>query len=331
AHQAIQNARELTGQLLTFAKGGSPVFGIVETAKLIREIVEFNLHGSNVAQDIQIQENLWYIKADKGQISQVITNLTINGRQAMPEGGTLHVEAENIPDMKKENLPEMSGEFVKITIQDEGDGMTPEILNHIFTPYYTTKVKGHGLGLAVVHSIVKKHKGKIFVDSAAKTGTTFTIYLPAIRDIKTENEARFLYDDDISHHANTLRILLMDDEEMLRSLGKEMMRCMGHAVETVEDGESALKKYRDSYKKGSPYDLVILDLTVPGGKGGKETVKELLQIDPEVKVIVSSGYADDPIIANYEHYGFKGKLTKPFTMNELKEQLTKLTRKNKKF
>jgi PAS domain S-box-containing protein len=330
AHKAIQNARELTGQLLTFAKGGSPVFGIVETAKLVREIVEFNLHGSNVAQDIQIEDNLWYIKADKAQISQVITNLTVNGRQAMPEGGTLHIYAENIPNMNAEGFSKLAGEYVKIKIQDEGQGMTSEILKHIFTPYYTTKVKGHGLGLAVVHSIVKQHNGRVLVDSVANKGTCFTIYLPAIRGIETEDKAGFLHTGAAHFHTSSLRILLMDDEEMLRSLGKEMMRCMGHAVDTTSDGQSALEKYKNSYEKGSPYDLVILDLTVPGGKGGKETVKELLKINPEAKVIVSSGYAEDPIIANYENYGFKGKLTKPFTMNELKEQLTRLTRKDKK-
>ena len=323
ANKALESARQLTGQLLTFAKGGDPVLKTVNMARLIRDTVEFNLSGSNVSSHHDIVPDLWPVKADRGQMGQVIANLTINAKQAMPSGGALHVRAENVPEAECQSMTDISGPCVRLTMRDEGTGIPPKIVDRIFDPYFTTKQTGRGLGLAVTHSIIEKHGGRINVDSVSDIGTTFTVLLPADTSetiqLKTcENEAeRNLGPESAS-------ILLMDDEVTVRKAASKMMETCGYEVDTVPDGRNAVEKYAEAQDNDRPYDLVILDLTVPAGMGGKKTVQEILSIHPDARVIVTSGYSSDPVLANYADYGFCGKLAKPFEMETLKREISRV-------
>ncbi|MCD4654883.1 PAS domain S-box protein [bacterium] len=312
AHDAIHSARQLTGQLLTFAKGGTPVLDTVETATLVKHSVEFSLHGSNVVPEFTLQDNLWSIKADEGQIGQVLANLAINAKQAMPDGGTLHVTGKNMKKAEKSIATNLAGDYVCLTIRDEGTGILPKIIERIFDPYFSTKSSGHGLGLAVVHSIITQHGGRIEVSSTPDIGSTFTVFLPAIfgnESMDCEDVSR-KYDE--TEATSALNILLMDDDKIILDLGTEMIGIIGHNIETVSNGDEALNKFVTAMENGNPFDLVIMDLTIPGSKGGKETVLEILKICPHAKAIVSSGYANDPVMARYSYYGFSGMLANPF-------------------
>ncbi len=324
AHETIADARRLTGQLLTFSKGGAPVLDTVNTDKLVRDTVEFNLRGSNVMAEFNLQDGLWSIIADKGQIGQVLANLTVNAKQAMPGGGILQVEGQNLSGTEEAATIDPTGDFVRIAIRDQGTGIAPKHIDRIFDPYFSTKDTGHGLGLAVVNSIIDQHNGKIEVQSKPEEGSVFTIYLPAARKTETKKIHETPDTDGKTNLSSNLHILLMDDEEIIRNIGSEMLEFLGHTVDVAAEGSEALKKYDGARESGDAYDLVIMDLTVPGGKGGAETVKELLEKDPAARVIVSSGYASGPVLANYTEYGFTGKLTKPFTINELKREIVRL-------
>jgi PAS domain S-box-containing protein len=314
AYDSMERAKSLTKQLLTFSKGGEPVLDALDLKSLIKDFVKFNLTGSNVKPVFNIAEDLWNIKADKGQISQVIGNLVINAKQAMPDGGNIYVKAENAETE--------FGEYVRIHIKDEGVGIEQENLDKIFDPFFTTKQEGSGLGLSTVHSIIRKHNGTITVESVVGKGTVFIIMLPAeknlsgIKNIVDKHESELIF-------AN-LKILIMDDESMIREVAKDMLKSLGCFVDEALDGDEAVKKYKKAYDEKTPYDIVIMDLTIPGKKGGKEAVKEILEINENAVVIVASGYSTDPIIANYEEYGFSGRLMKPFKFMELKEEIRKI-------
>ncbi|MCK5131470.1 MAG: PAS domain S-box protein [Candidatus Sabulitectum sp.] len=324
AHNAIQSARRLTGQLLTFSKGGAPVFKTVETAELLQGTVEFNLHGSNVKPEIELPDALWSIKADRGQIEQVIANLTINSKQAMPRGGTLHIEAKNIPFPMVGNDSDLTCDSVQLTFRDEGTGIPPEIIDNIFDPYFSTKDSGHGLGLAVVHSIIKQHNGHIRVSSTPNAGTTFTVTLPVVSGTESEDAEKSLMADSAPDTKLNLHVLIMDDEQIVRSIAGQLLERLGHTVGTSVDGDEALRKYTEAMENGNPFDLVIMDLTIRGGKGGKETITEMLEIDPHAKVIVSSGYASGTIMSDYSMFGFSGKLAKPFVLADLKTVISRV-------
>lgn len=322
AHHSILSARRLTGQLLTFAKGGAPVFKIVDMTRLIQETVEFNLHGTNVKPEIELQDNLWSIMADEGQIEQVLGNLTINSKQAMPCGGALHVAGRNLPISEAYSEADLTSDSILLTIKDEGIGIPPKIIDHIFDPYFSTKETGHGLGLAIVYSIIKQHKGHISVSSEPNTGTTFTIILPAVPETGRENaDAVDITRGNIAAKSS-FHILLMDDEEIARKVATQLLERLGHTTDTAVHGDEAIKKYTEGIKTGKPFDLVIMDLTIRDGKGGKKTIEELLKIYPEAKVIVSSGYSSGPIMANFSSYGFSGKLAKPFMAADLQDTIT---------
>ena len=325
AYNTIETARGLTGQLLTFATGGAPEISIVNTAELVRESVDFNLHGSNIQVEFNLPEGLWPLEADKGQIGQVIANLVTNARQAMPDGGTLCVEACNLPSSAQNRSANSSGDMVQIKIRDEGQGIPPDIIERIFDPYFTTKDKGHGLGLAVVTSIIVQHNGTIDVRSMPGAGSTFEICLPAHSAFGGVDSEDSPVPDSVSADASALRILVMDDEPIILQLCEKMITHLGHNVDTVGDGEAAIKKYTEAMAEEQPYDIVIMDLTIRGGMGGEETVRNLLKIDPSVRAVVASGYASDPVIANYSDYGFQEKMPKPYALKDLKEVIARVS------
>jgi len=321
SEKAREKATKLTQQLLTFAKGGDPLLEMVNIGQVIRDSIKFSLSGSNVITVLDLPDDLWQIKADKGQLSQVITNLVINSDQAMPDGGTMTIEAENIRDIDISIATHLSGEVIKLSISDDGAGISTENLKLIFDPYFTTKQAGSGLGLATIHSIITKHNGYINVVSELGIGTTFTIYLPADSSISQLNDAT-PSDEAEKQGANAGHILVMDDDEMILNLSTDIIETFGYTVDTAVDGKEAVEKYTAAIKSGKAFDVVIMDLTIPGGMGGKEAVQELLALYPQVKVIVSSGYSTDPVMANYRDYGFKGRLVKPFQMDDLQKELS---------
>ncbi len=317
--KATLRAIGLTGQLLTFSKGGAPVKKTLSISELIRDCALFALSGSNAQCLFSFQNDLWPADIDGGQISQVINNLVINADHAMPEGGTIQVSAENIVIDANHSLLLQPGGYINISIQDQGIGISEQCLPKIFDPYFTTKQKGSGLGLATAYSIIDKHDGHIAVKSKLGVGTTFNIYLPASEKEVPEEKAT-------QRHAfvGKGRILVMDDEAPIRHIAGEMLRIIGYAVEFAKDGAAAVKRYQKAMESGKPFDAVIMDLTIPGGMGGKEAVQLLLEIDPEVNAVVSSGYSNDPVMSGFRKYGFKGVVVKPYNIEELGKALQKI-------
>ncbi|ADH85120.1 ATP-binding protein [Desulfurivibrio alkaliphilus] len=312
--KASQRAQGLTQQLLTFARGGAPIRQAASIAGIIRDSADFVLRGSEVSCRYEIPHDLKLVNVDSGQISQVIQNIIINAREAISGSGTITVSCRNLGPVKK--MP--ADEYVEIKISDSGSGISREEQGKIFDPYFTTKEKGSGLGLAVCHSIIAKHHGKISVESAPGQGCTFTILLPVANSAGIPAEA-----DDRPAPAHNLsrRILLMDDEEMVRRVAARILQQLGCQVQETTDGEAAISAYRQAREEGQPFDLVIMDLTIPGGMGGKEAVKEIRRLDPQARVIVSSGYANDPIMAEPEKYGFDGVISKPYLLKDLEQVL----------
>jgi PAS domain S-box-containing protein len=322
AEQACLRAQALSRQLLTFAMGGTPIKKIISIAKLLKESPELILSGSKSRAELSIPDDLWSVEADEGQISQVISNLLINADQAMPEGGVIKIRAENILVEDEPNLPIARRKCVKITFTDEGTGISSKYLDKIFDPYFSTKQKGSGLGLTTAYSIVKNHNGHISVESQLGVGTTFHIYFPA-----TEAEVPADTPETAKPARGQGMVLVMDDDEMVRKVLKEMLSHLGYEADFAVDGSKAIEKFVKARKSGRPFDAMILDLTVPGDMGGKETIEKLLEIDPQVKAIVSSGYSDDPIMAEFQKYGFSGVITKPYRVAELSKILQRVITK----
>ncbi len=318
SEKASIRAQNLTQQLLTFAKGGSPVKRPSSLKRIILETAEFALKGSNVACRFDFDKDLWLVEVDPGQISQVLHNLILNADQAMPDGGIIKIEARNMRVQKESRGVVPPGDYVVITVQDHGKGIPSDLLPKIFDPYFTTKEHGSGLGLAVCFSIIRKHGGFITVDSVYGKGTSFHVYLPAFQERIT------IQDEEKDLTLNTSRgknILIMDDDPNVLQLLTESLRYLGHETEIAMDGREALAKYKQALEKGNPFDAVIMDLTIPGGMGGKEALTRLLEIDPKAKVIVSSGYSKDDTITNYRRYGFCASLPKPYKLEVLNSVL----------
>jgi PAS domain S-box-containing protein len=314
AETATVRAKGLTQQLLAFSKGGAPVKKPTSIAALIKDTAEFSLSGSNVGCEFSMEDDLWVAEVDEGQVGQVIHNVVINADQAMPTGGTIKIRAENVTVGKKSPLPLKEGRYVKVSIADPGIGISEKYLSRIFDPFYTTKEKGSGLGLSTSFTIINQHDGTITVDSEVGVGTTFHIFLPA-------SEERLVVEKKERKKPKTGqgRILLVDDDESVRRSAGKILKRLGYQVKFAKDGAEGIRLYEKAMAKKQPFDIILMDLTIPGGMGGKEAIEKLLKIDPGAKAIVSSGYSDDRVLSNFEEYGFYGAVTKPYRIDELAE------------
>lgn len=326
AKQASISAKELTGHLLTFAKGGEPKKQLTELAGTVCNAANPGVLGDRFSCRFTLPEDLWPVEIDREQIAQVIKNIVINATQAMEDGAVIDITCANIDSRGEKHLDRLpSGPYVRITIADSGAGMPAEILPQIFDPYFSTKSEGHGLGLAICYSIVHKHNGLIAVESSPGTGAAFFIYLPAQPGESAGSAAAG--SESVEAVSQPLRILVMDDDQMIREVVGAMLDLLGHQVFFAQDGAEAVKKFQEAEETGAPMDLILMDLVIPGGMGGKEAVREILRIRPEAKAIVSSGYSNDPVLANFREYGFSAAIPKPYQLKELARILNKTATK----
>ena len=317
AKKASKHASQLTQQLLTFSKGGVPIKETASISELIEDTASFALRGSNVRCEYSIPEDLWLVEIDKGQISQVINNLVMNANHAMPKGGVIGIDAENVLSGAYIGLSLKEGKYIKISVKDEGIGIPVKYLPKIFDPYFTTKEDGNGLGLATCYSIINKHGGYITVESEMGVGTTFYIYLPASEQKRFEMQEIEEEKPYLGHG----KILFMDDEEEVIDIAAEMLTQLGYEIVSARNGTEAIELYKKANGAGEPIEAVILDLTIPGDMGGKEAIQKLREIDPQVKAIVSSGYSNDPVMSEYMSYGFNSVIAKPYEVKELSKVL----------
>ncbi len=319
AEQAVKQARDLSQQLLTFAKGGVPLKEPLALPQFIREIANFVVRGSHIKVEFEVADDLWPVEADPSQISQVLNNLLINAIQAMPEGGVITIRARNVW-LEEETSSLAPGRYVCLEVEDQGVGIPKRLLDRIFDPYFTTKEEGNGLGLAIVHSIIKKHGGHIEVFSEKGKGTKFVIYLPATeKKPRSKEGTRFKTIFPVGG-----RVLVLDDDEFVCEVVSEMLKGLGFEVVNVTNGEKMLELYRQALENGEPYLFVLTDLTLPGQKGGSEFARKLLEIDPHAIVIAMSGYANDPVMADPESFGFRAAVAKPFRLEDLRRVLTQV-------
>jgi signal transduction histidine kinase/CheY-like chemotaxis protein len=316
AASACQRAKFLSSQLLTFAKGGAPVRRVASITQLVTDAVHLARSGSPIAIELEIAEGLWSAQVDPGQIGQVLHNILINAREAMSGGGSIEVRAENIVFQSNSGDADP---LVRISIRDQGHGISPDVLRRIFDPYFTTKPGGSGLGLATAYAIVVKHGGNLSVESTPGAGTVFTVDLPAsLESPLSQSPITFLM------QTGTERLLVMDDDEALRDLSKAVLTTLGYEVQTAGDGAEAVDLYERSKAAGKGFDAVLLDLTVTGGMGGLEAAAMLKQLDPSARLIVSSGYSDAPVMSHFAEYGFDAVILKPWTVKEMSEVLRKV-------
>jgi len=317
--KASNRAKELTQQLLTFAKGGTLVKKVAPVDEIVKEAVQFTLHGSNVRCQYIDPEKLWNAAVDTGQITQVINNLVINAMQAMPRGGDLFITMENRDLVRADKVPLPNGPYLHIGVRDTGTGIPEEFLPKVFDPYFTTKKTGNGLGLASCYSIVKNHGGLLDVESTPGIGTEFHIYLPA--SIEGAAQART---EKTSPIHGSGRVLVMDDDESIRNTNVKLLRSLGYTTVSAHNGPETVEFFKQALDRVDPFDVVLMDLTVPGGNGAQETMQHILQLDPNAKGIVTSGYNNNPVVAQYHEYGFKAALVKPFSIVELSVVLADL-------
>lgn len=326
---ASLRAKDIVQRFLTFSTGGSPMKRVVDVQIPLQEAVGLALSGSTIDLALNLDQGLWQAKIDPGQISQALLEIVENAKDAMPEGGKLNIRGENIhfaPSSRLGSHALAKGDYVKITIQDSGQGISEKNIHRVFDPYFSTKTrgtdKGTGLGLSTAYSIIKKHDGFIEIFSEEGRGTSIDIYLP--RALAVEEKARVPVATP-AIKAGKKRILVMDDEELIRNLTHGMLDHLGHEALLTENGEQALELYTKAKEEGNPFDLVILDLTIKGGMGGKDTMKNLHALDPQVKAIVASGYSSDPVMSNFREYGFLAAVQKPFSIDEIRKVLSRIS------
>jgi signal transduction histidine kinase/CheY-like chemotaxis protein len=316
-------AKELAHRLITFAKGDEPIRKVGFISQLLRDSAELPLSGSNVSCKFLLPDDLWPVEMDDVQIRQVIHNLVVNAREAMPEGGTIYIHAENINVTAENGLPLKEGRYVKWSVKDHGRGIPREHLSKIFDPYFTTKpagsARGKGLGLTICYTIIKKHDGFITVESEQGVGSTFLVYLPALslKGPVTEKDGDQVF-------TSKGKILVMDDEEAVRNSIGIVLHYLGYEVEFARDGSEAIDLYKGAKEKDQPFSAVILDLNVTDGKGAKETIKELLQIDPQIKTVLTTGYTNDPVASEIGKYGFSAAIAVPYDLEKMKDILSTL-------
>ncbi|MCK9460285.1 MAG: PAS domain-containing protein [Proteobacteria bacterium] len=320
ACRALERARGLTSQLLTFSKGGMPVKTLTSARALIEESTGFALHGSAAGRAFSIAEDLWPVEVDEGQISQVLQNLVLNASQAMPEGGVVRISAENVRVAADEGLPLEPGRYVRIGVADSGCGIPEENLDRVFDPYFTTKPGGSGLGLATTYSILRRHGGHVSVESTVGVGSTFRVYLPATARSREER----VLDAPADSEARSGRVLLMDDDAVIREVATRMLESLDYTVEAVEEGAAAVETYCAALDGGRRFDAVIMDLTIVGGMGGRDAVRLLKERDRTAVVLASSGYSNDPVMSDHAAHGFDGVLPKPYTVAQLAAALRRL-------
>ncbi len=324
ARRAVMTAKNLTQQLITFADGGEPVRQVIDVERLLRDSVRISLHGSTVTDRIIVAPRLWRIMADEGQIGQVFHNLLLNAREAMPGGGQVTIELNNT-ELKAADLPPLPpGDYLRLRIADQGEGIAPDVLPKIFDPYFSTKErgvqKGMGLGLTICHSVVLKHGGTIAVDSRLGAGTSVSVYLPATRATAPAADEPVLR---VTADVRRAKVLVMDDEETVRKMVGMVVRQVGHVATLAADGQEAIEHYRQARESGEPFDLAILDLSVRNGLGGVETLRALRTMDPTAKAVVMSGYANDEALQDHERYGFRASIKKPFDIAALKNVIAR--------
>lgn len=321
AEKATKRAAEISQQLLTFARGGEPNKKVISFQHLILESASLMLRGSNVKAVLNVPESLHSLIADEGQISQVLNNLILNAAQSMPGGGTLTVTANNIALSAGNSLGLPAGSYVKAELRDQGCGISPENLKRIFDPYFSTKAAGTGLGLASAFSIIQRHNGNISVNSTNGAGTVFTLYLPSIDISRAEHRQSA---SEKSGKGQRGTVLVMEDEEMIRDIVATMLNHLGYKAKTCASGEEAVELYLKAVAAGDPFRAVIMDLTIPGGMGGKQAAEQILASFPKARLIVSSGYSNDPVMANFKEFGFCGAIAKPYNVREFEQVLNSL-------
>ncbi len=314
---SIDQASALATRFQTFSKGGEPVKELTNISKVIEIAESMALSGSNCAAKKYFATDLWSVNVDPKQMNETFMNLLINAKQAMPMGGEIELQAENITLAGNELADLPAGDYVKITIEDEGTGIPKDDLKYIFDPFYSTKETGHGLGLSSVHFIIQKHGGHIKVYSEVGEGTSFIIYLPSSKDEALKEKKKEVELVKGAHD----KVLIMDDEKDIRENLIEFGEVLDYEVVGAKNGEEAIELYKEAMDSGEPFSAVILDLMVKGGMGGKETIERLKKIDSNVKAIVFSGYSNKPVVANHEEYGFAAKLIKPVTVQQLAKTL----------
>lgn len=319
AEKAALQAKTLTQQLLTFSKGGAPVLEATTIDQLVEDYAQFILRGSNVRCEIEKDPNLWAVDADRGQIAQVVNNLIINADQSMPKGGVIRLVLTNeaVHGHQVPALPR--GDYVCITVKDDGVGISPENLNRVFDPYFTTKEIGNGLGLASSYSTVKSHRGLMTVESKIGVGSTFRVYLP--KTAQPVGSAKEPEEEDTTIHSGKGRILVMDDMEAMMLVAGEIISMLGYEVEFSRNGTEAIELYKKAKESGNPFDAVVFDLTVPGGMGGEEACGILRQYDPDLIAIASSGYTTSNVMSDFKNAGFNAVVPKPYRIKEMSDVL----------
>ena len=328
AEKAALQARLLTQQLLTFSKGGAPSLEVTTVSEMVEECAQFILRGSKVKCSIEKDDGLWPVDADRGQISQVINNLIINANQAMPEGGEIRIRMSNLHVRHAEITALKFGDYICIEVRDEGNGISPQNLKKIFDPYFTTKKKGNGLGLASSYSIITSHKGTITVDSSIGQGSIFRVYLAKSTQLapgkSNPSEAKKKETAREMIHRGKGRILVMDDMEAMMVVAGEILTVLGYDVEYSTDGNEAIKAYKAAKDEGNPFDACVFDLTVPGGMGGEEAANVLIDYDPNLVAIASSGYTSSDVMSDYKNSAFRAVLPKPYRIKEMSDILHEL-------